>query len=106
MKRKHTTTAWDRLAAAARNAPLNTEETAAPFGFSTRVAARALSAERPPSSSLFFRFAWPALGVAALITAATVTTSLKPVLDANDDDVAALSDPNTIMPLDAGDASA
>ncbi|HEU5081503.1 MAG TPA: hypothetical protein VFT72_19980 [Opitutaceae bacterium] len=105
MKRKHTTTAWDRLVAAARSAPLDTgENVEAPFGFSTRVAARALSAERAAAPSLFVRFAWPALGVAALITAATVTTNLKPVMDANDEDVAALSEP--VVVTDTGDVSA
>ena len=64
---------WSRLTAAARRAP-DDRDTAAPYGFATRVAALALRQERRVSS-LLERFSLHALGVACLLTWATVTTN-------------------------------
>lgn len=63
--------AWKKLAAAARRAPQDVRDAAAPAGFATRIAALALSAERPASAS-FERFSWRALSVAGLLAAACV----------------------------------
>lgn len=56
---------WQRLAAAARRAPAAADATA-PYGFATRVAARAFVAARP-TASLLERFSLRALGVACLM---------------------------------------
>jgi hypothetical protein len=63
--------AWQRLAAAARRAPADHRETAAPPGFSTRIAALAMTAETP-LASVFERFSLRALGVAALLAVVSV----------------------------------
>jgi hypothetical protein len=60
---KNSTSAWQRLVVAARHAP-DTADEAAPFGFSTRVAALALAAERPSMRALVNRLSLRALGVA------------------------------------------
>lgn len=56
--------AWQRLVAAARRAPAGASA-AAPYGFATRVAARALAQPAPAGLSLE-RLAFRALGVACL----------------------------------------
>lgn len=61
---KHHSTAWQRLVAAARQAP-DTRDLAAPYGFATRVAAGAFAVERPSLRTLLNRLSVPAL-VAAL----------------------------------------
>lgn len=61
---KSTSTAWKRLAAAARQVP-DTRDSAAPYGFAARVAANAFTAERPTMLTLMGRLSLPAL-VAAL----------------------------------------
>lgn len=65
--------AWDRLAAAARQAT-DDRDTKAPYGFATRVAALAMAREGVSTGALFERFSWRALGIAgilALISAAS-----------------------------------
>ncbi len=56
---------WARLTAAARTVP-DERDTAAPYGFATRVAALAFAHEETVVS-LFDRFALRALGVASLL---------------------------------------
>ena len=56
---------WTRLATAARNVS-DERDTAAPYGFATRVAALALAQERRVVS-LFDRFALRAFGVSCLL---------------------------------------
>lgn len=90
-------TAWERLVAAARNAP-EASPAEAPYGFSTRLAARAFETPRDRQTSPFVRFSWPALGLAALVMAVTVATNLKPVLASFAEDVATLSDPIVLDP--------
>ncbi|GAB1488218.1 hypothetical protein MASR2M8_06630 [Opitutaceae bacterium] len=92
MKTDHTE--WLRLVAAARQAPVDSRSTAAPYGFSTRVAALAMagSVERP-LSALFERLSFRAVCVAALLAAASVAANLPPVLQALEDDVLAVQDP-------------
>lgn len=68
---------WSRLAAAARRAP-DSRDTAAPYGFATRVAALAMAAERP-LGSLFERLSWRALGVACLLAFASVAVNFSAI---------------------------
>ena len=78
---------WSRLVAAARSAP-DDRDPSAPFGFSTRVAALALSAPPRPSLSLVFeRLSWRALGVACLLMLASVAVSYPAIARAFDDEV-------------------
>ena len=56
---------WSRLVAAARRAP-DDRDTAAPYGFATRMAALAFTQERR-MASLVERFALRAVGVASLL---------------------------------------
>ena len=56
---------WQRLARAARRAT-DVRDEAAPYGFATRVAARAFAA-KGSSNPILERFAWRALGVACLV---------------------------------------
>ncbi len=62
---------WQRLVAAARQAPAPAAG-AAPYGFATRVAARALGGERPALLAVFGRFSVRALWVAGLLMLASV----------------------------------
>ena len=78
---------WSRLVAAARSAP-DERDPSAPLGFSTRVAALALSA--PPRSSfsaVFEQLSWRALGVACALMLASVAVSYPSVTRASDDEV-------------------
>ena len=86
--------AWLRLVAAARRAPADTRDTAAPYGFSTRVAALAFvqAAERP-LVSLFDRLSFRALGYAGLLAVASVAANLVPLLNAIEEEAAAVGDP-------------
>ena len=83
---------WDRLLSAARKAPKG-DEAAAPFGFSTRVAARAFARPDADTPAVFARVSLRALLCALLVTAATVATNLQPVLSTVEEEVAALSEP-------------
>ncbi|HEY0968892.1 MAG TPA: hypothetical protein VGD88_15990 [Opitutaceae bacterium] len=85
---------WLRLVAAARRAPADSRSTAAPYGFSTRVAALAMAgAVERPLSALFERLSLRAIGVAGLLAAVSVAANLPPVLQALEDDVLAVQDP-------------
>lgn len=66
-----------RLLAAARRAP-DGRAVSAPFGFSTRVAARAL-AGGAAAGSLFERFAFRAMGIAALLTVGSFAANFSTV---------------------------
>jgi len=66
---KHSEQSWQKLAAAARLAPASGDE-AAPYGFSTRVAALALAGERRPATvfeHIFLRVSLGALGASCLL---------------------------------------
>lgn len=85
---------WMRLVAAARRAPVDARDTAAPYGFATRVAALAMA--RPverPFSALVERFAFRALALAGLLAAASVAANLPPVLRMLEEDSMAVQDP-------------
>jgi hypothetical protein len=73
---------WAKLTAAARKAPAGGE--AAPFGFSTRVAALALSGEsRVPSA--FGRMALRAAAAACLLAVVAVAVNFSAITGAFDD---------------------
>lgn len=79
-------TGWQQLVSAARRAP-DVRETAAPYGFSTRVVALAFAAERKPSlASVFDRFSWRALGIAALLAAASAGSTYASGIGQAEDD--------------------
>lgn len=62
---------WDQLAAAARRAP-DERATTAPYGFATRVAARAFSVPPPTVQALLEKFALRGLFVTGLLGLAAV----------------------------------
>lgn len=64
---------WSRLTASARPFP-DRHDTAAPYGFATRVAALAMAQERKVAS-LFERFAFRALGAACLLALLSVVAN-------------------------------
>lgn len=86
--------AWQRLVAAARQAPADSRDVSAPYGFSVRVAALAMAqpAERA-WFALFDRLSLRAVAVAALLAVGSVTAHLSPVLQAFEEDVFAVQDP-------------
>lgn len=92
MKTKRT--AWQRLVVAARQAPVAGDE-AAPYGFSTRVAALALaaSAERPTLASLLNRFSWRALSLSLLLMALSIVANYSPAPKTVDSEQDTVADP-------------
>ncbi|MFA6289373.1 MAG: hypothetical protein WC661_18480 [Opitutaceae bacterium] len=85
---------WFRLAEAARLAPADARDVAAPSGFSTRVAALAFASAEASFSAMLARLSWRALTVAALVMAVTIAANFKPLLSSLDRDAAtALNDP-------------
>jgi hypothetical protein len=64
---------WARLTTAARNVH-DDRDTAAPYGFATRVTAIAFSSPRN-AASLVERFAWRAVGVAGLLAVLSVAVN-------------------------------
>lgn len=90
----HSHSPWNRLVAAARLAPADARDAAAPPGFSTRVSALAFASMEPTFAMLFARFAPRALGVCALLMIAGVMLNLGTVLSAfESNDTAAFNDP-------------
>ncbi len=87
--------AWDKLVKAARHAEPPRDETA-PYGFATRVAARAMATERS-HFSLFARYSLRALGVASLMAVASVATNYSAISSTFSDEpsVTTLVDPVT-----------
>lgn len=81
---------WQRLVAAARRAEPG--EVVAPYGFATRVAARAC--ELPVvAGSLLEHFSLRALGVAALLAVVCLAGSYSTLVSAFDNDAAGVDDP-------------
>ncbi|MCX6955911.1 MAG: hypothetical protein NTV51_27525 [Verrucomicrobia bacterium] len=79
---------WSRLTASARPFP-DKRDTAAPYGFATRVAALAMAQERKVAS-LFERFAFRALGAACLLALLSVLanySALNPAPTMADDEL-------------------
>ncbi|HUL52771.1 MAG TPA: hypothetical protein VLT83_05100 [Opitutaceae bacterium] len=66
---------WQRLVVAARRVPA-AEEVAAPYGFATRIAARALGGPaRPALLAVFARFSVRALWVAGVLALASMAAN-------------------------------
>ena len=80
---------WHRLTAAARQAP-DERDLTLPYGFSTRVAAMAMTAPTP--NMLIQRLSLRALGVAGLLMVATIAANAGPILAALQDEAASLGD--------------
>lgn len=75
---------WPRLVAAARRAD-DGGDPVAPFGFSTRVAALAMAAQRP-AASILERLSLRAMGVACLIALAGIAVNYTAIHRAFADD--------------------
>lgn len=85
---------WSRLVKAARLAPVDARDEAAPNGFSTRVAALAFASAEASFPALLARLSWRALTVAALVMAVSIAANFKPLLSTLDRDADnALNDP-------------
>jgi hypothetical protein len=95
------TSPWHRLIAMARRVD-DERDPSAPYGFATRVAALAFSAERP-LYSLLERFSLRALVLAGVLTVITVATNLAPILNAVDDE--AVTETATAVIADLPDIS-
>lgn len=77
---KKSTTAWQRLVAAARQMPVTPGDDAAPYGFSTRVAALAMAAvERPSLQSALNHFSWRALTLSLMLMVVSIATNYSTV---------------------------
>lgn len=85
--------AWQRLTEAARRAPAS-EESAAPYGFSTRVAAMAFESPAPMSvSALLDRFSLRALFAACALMVACLATSYSLTASSGTDELPLPQDP-------------
>jgi hypothetical protein len=91
---------WLRLVSAARHKP-DDRDTSTPYGFATRIATLAMSAERP-LSSLFERLALRALGVACLLAIVSVAVNYSAIVTngSSDEEVVPADDPVAVL-LDA-----
>jgi hypothetical protein len=87
---------WNRLTAAARRAPADTV-TAAPYGFATRIAALAMSADFS-GRSLFERFAFRAVGVASLLALLSVFANFSVLTaEADEENIVINDDPVALL---------
>ena len=85
--------AWQRLVVAARQAPISGDE-AAPYGFSTRVAALGLAAvERPSLQSSLNHFSWRALGFSLMLMIVSIAANYTSVTTVTENDQDATIDP-------------
>ena len=87
---------WEKLVAAARRVRDDRPE-AAPYGFSTRVVATAMSTDARSTGTLFERWSWRALAVAGIFAAVGVVTNYHTASSSLDDDIAA--DETTVAAL-------
>ena len=87
---------WEKLVALARRAQDERAESA-PYGFSTRVAALAMAAERQVSVTLFERWSWRALAIAGMFAAVAVAANYTSSPSAADDEF--LSDDRAVAAL-------
>lgn len=91
---KKSTTAWQRIVAAARQVPEITGDDAAPFGFSTRVASLAMAAiERPSLQSALNRFSWRALTLSLMLMVVSIAANYSTVTNVVEVDQEVASDP-------------
>ncbi len=84
---------WPRLMAAARQAPADSRDTAAPLGFAARVCAHAFAQPAPDFATLFTRFAPRALGACGLLMMLGVTLNIGTVLRAIEPEATLINDP-------------
>jgi hypothetical protein len=83
---------WQQLVAVARRAPV-ADDAAAPYGFATRIAARAMNEQKPPALlAVFGRFSVRALWVACLLMLASMAANYI-ALAGGEDDEQGLTDP-------------
>ena len=82
---KTSASAWQRLAAAARHTPEEIDA-AAPFGFSTRVAALALAIEPPTMRSMMNHLSWRALGVALMLMIFSIAANYSSLSQTSDNE--------------------
>ena len=76
---------WQRLVTAARQAPV-AGEVEAPYGYATRVAARAMSDAPPAMVTVFGRFSVRALYIACLLTLTGVAANYLAFAGSEDDE--------------------
>ena len=88
---------WSRLTAAARRAP-DTRDTAAPYGFATRVAAQAMAIDRA-TGSLFERLSLRALGVACLLALASFAMNYSTITGTHADEELLIGSEDTVAVL-------
>ena len=83
---------WQQLVSAARQAPV-ADDAAAPYGFATRIAARALSEQgRPALVAVFGRFSVRALWAACLLMLVSMAANYI-AFAGGEDDEQGLTDP-------------
>jgi len=82
---KTSNSAWQRLVVAARQAPVAADD-AAPYGFSTRVAALAMAGERPSLQSSLNHFSWRALGFSLMLMIVSIVANYSSVTTVADND--------------------
>ena len=83
---------WQQLVTVARQAPV-ADDTTAPYGFATRIAARALSEQgRPALVAVFGRFSIRALWVACLLTLVSMAANYI-AFAGGEDDEQSMTDP-------------
>ena len=88
---------WDRLVTAARRAPV-AEDVAAPYGFATRVAARALGErERSGLLAVFGRFSVRALWVAGVLMLASAAANYLALADSEDEEQSGLDPVSEVL---------
>jgi hypothetical protein len=91
MKNSHSV--WQRLVVAARQSPI-AGEAAAPYGFSTRVAALAMAAvERPSLRSSLNHFSWRALGFSLMLMIVSIVANYSSVTTVAENEQDAVFDP-------------
>jgi len=96
-------TAWPRLAAAVRAAiAADARDTTAPYGFATRVVARALGPKHAAAAPLIVRYATRAFGLACLLAILFVGINLGAILTDIRDEAAVLGD----VPVETADIDA
>ena len=81
---------WNKLVAAARNAPVD-GDISAPYGFATRIAALAMADDRP-RASLFARYSLRAVGFACLLAVVSVAANYSAIVSMFQSDPAAVTD--------------
>lgn len=88
--------AWQKLVQAARRVR-DERDVTAPYGFSTRVASRAMTSVEASLGSVFERFSWKALSLAGLLAASSVAANYAWLSVPSEEDV--LSDQNLVAAL-------